>query len=57
MKNLNFMSYAFEDYQIVLSHSITPDRIIKILPQGDEFGRILKRRKVEIVRLDIKNID
>jgi hypothetical protein len=45
MNSLNFMSFAFEDYQIVLSNSITSDRIIKVIPQGNEFGRILKRKK------------
>lgn len=45
MNDLGFMRYTFEDYQIVLSHSISPDRIIKVFPQGNEFGRILKRKK------------
>lgn len=46
MNSLDFMSYAFEDYQVVLSNSIAPDRIIKVIPQGNEFGRILKQKKV-----------
>ncbi len=43
--SLDNMWYAFEDYQIVLSHSIPAKRIIKILPQGNEFGRVLKKQK------------
>jgi hypothetical protein len=46
MNSLDFMSFAFEDYQIVLSNSITSDRIIKVIPQGNEFGRVLKPKKV-----------
>ena len=45
MNSLDFMSFTFEDYQIVLSNSIAPDRIIKVIPQGNEFGRVLKRKK------------
>ena len=39
------MTYTFEDYQIVLSQSIHPNRIIKIIPQGDEFGRVKRIKK------------
>ena len=45
--NLGLMTHTLEDYQIVLSHSISPDRIIKILPQGNEFGKVLRRRKLD----------
>lgn len=41
----NFMAFALEDYQIVLSNSISSDRILKVLPQGDEFGRVTRLRK------------
>lgn len=41
----NFMAFAFEDYQIVLTTSISKDRILKVLPQGDEFRRVLKQKK------------
>jgi hypothetical protein len=43
--SVDFMSYTLEDYQIVLSQSISADRIIKILPQGNEFGRVLRQKK------------
>jgi hypothetical protein len=43
--DLDFMGYAFEDYQIVLSNPIPAKRIIKVLPQGNEFGRVLRIRK------------
>ncbi len=41
------MTHTLEDYQIVLSHSISPERIIKILPQGNEFGKVLRRKKLD----------
>ncbi len=40
-----FMTYTFEDYQIVLSHSISADRIIKVLPKESEFGKVKRLRK------------
>jgi hypothetical protein len=43
--DLDFMGYTFEDYQIVLSNPIPAKRIIKVLPQGHEFGRVLRIRK------------
>jgi hypothetical protein len=45
MNSFGFMGYTFEDYQIILSNSISPNRIIKVLPQGNEFGRVLKQKK------------
>jgi len=49
LNDVDFMTYTFEDYQIVLSHSIHPSRILKIIPQGDEFGRV-KRIKNEYLK-------
>ncbi len=46
MNDLDFMRYTFEDYQIVLSNSIPANRILKILPQGNEFGRVLRQKKL-----------
>jgi len=43
--DLGLMLYTFEDYQIALSHSIPARRIVKVLPQGDEFGRVLRKKK------------
>lgn len=45
MNALDFMIFTFEDYEIALSNSIAPNRIIKVIPQGNEFGRILKQKK------------
>lgn len=42
MMDNTFMTYAFEDYQIVLTKSISSNRIMKVLPQGDEFGRRIR---------------
>lgn len=43
--DLDFMTFALEDYQIVLTNSISSDRILKVLPQGNEFGRVTRMRK------------
>ena len=43
--DIDFMTFALEDYQIVLTNSISSDRILKVLPQGDEFGRVTRLRK------------
>lgn len=46
LATVDFMTFAFEDYQIVLSSSIKADRIIKVLPQGDKNGRALRKEKL-----------
>jgi len=43
--DLDFMTFALEDYQIVLTNSISSNRILKVLSQGDEFGRVTRLRK------------
>ncbi len=45
LNDLNFMTYALEDYQVVLTHSIPANRIVKLIPQGDEFGRVQRLKK------------
>ncbi|HEY1202056.1 MAG TPA: hypothetical protein VGE79_13785, partial [Niastella sp.] len=45
LNDLNFMTFALEDCQIVLTNSIPADRIIKLIPQGDEFGRVQRLKK------------
>lgn len=45
MRSFDFMRFTFEDYQIILSKAIAADRIIKVIPQGNEFGRVIKQRK------------
>lgn len=45
LNDLDFMIYALEDYQIVLSNSIPANRIIKIIPQGNEFGKTTRLKK------------
>jgi hypothetical protein len=46
LNDLDFMTFALEDYQVVLTNSVPADRIVKLIPQGDEFGRVqrLKRK-------------
>lgn len=45
MKSCDFMEYTFEDYQIVLSSSVPASRIIKIIPQHRDFGKIIRLKK------------
>jgi len=45
LNDLDFMMFTLEDYQIVLSHSIPANRIVKLIPQGDEFGRVQRLKK------------
>lgn len=45
MTDNDFMTFTLEDYQIVLTKSISSDRILKVLPQGDEFGRVIRQKK------------
>ena len=43
--DIDFMTFVLEDYQIVLTNSISSDRILNVLPQGDEFGRVTRLRE------------
>ncbi|NBD25409.1 hypothetical protein GT019_16120 [Paenibacillus sp. T1] len=43
------MEYILEDNQIVLSQSIAANRIIRVIPPGEEFGRVLYKNKKEKV--------
>ncbi|MCF6403064.1 hypothetical protein L3C95_09280 [Chitinophaga filiformis] len=45
MRSFGFMGFTFEDYEIILSSAIPANRIIKVIPQGNEFGRVLKQQK------------
>jgi len=45
LNDLDFMKLVFEDYQIVLSQSIHPKRIIKIISSQNEYGKILYKQK------------
>lgn len=50
LADLDFMTLTLEDHQLVLSHSIPAKRIIKVIPQGDEFGRVLRSKKRTAVK-------
>jgi hypothetical protein len=43
----DFLGYVFEDYQIVLSRSISPRRISHIMSGGNDYGRNIARKKKE----------
>lgn len=42
-----FLRYVFEDYQLVLSRSIAPRRILHVLAGGNDYGRNVARKKKE----------
>jgi hypothetical protein len=45
-----FLEYILEDHQIVLSKSIAANRILKIIPPAEEFGRVIyKQNKMKYV--------
>lgn len=53
MMEPGFIHYSLEDHQIVLSHSIPADRIIKVLPKESEFGKVKRlRKKAEVLCRD-----
>ena len=43
--NDELLNNAFCDWQIILSRSVSPDRIKKIVSSGDEFGKIIHSKK------------
>ncbi len=52
-KDVGFMEFIFEDQQIVLSKSIAPERIIKIVSARDEFGKVLYKKKKYSLTKDV----
>ena len=48
LTEVGFMEYILEDYQVVLTHSIKPNRIIRVIPPMEEFGRTLCKNKRHI---------
>lgn len=50
LNDLDFMSSTLYDYQLVLSYSIPAKRIIKVMPQGDEFGRGQRLKKKNTIK-------
>jgi hypothetical protein len=59
LKSANDMDFIFEDTQIVLSRSIAPERIIKVLSGSGESGRIISRKAhiKENVKRNLKDIE
>jgi len=45
LKDAAFMGFILEDYQIVLTKSIEANRIIRVIPPNEEFGRVLYKNK------------
>lgn len=50
LNDIGFMTYTFEDYEIILSNSIPAKRIIKVIPLRNEFGRVLKKQKMNKIK-------
>lgn len=46
LNDLDFMTYTFDDYEIILPNSIPAKRIIKVIPLRNEFGKVLKKQKM-----------
>jgi len=47
LHDLSIKTFALEDIQIVLSNSISPDRIVKVISDGTDTGRVRRRKKRE----------
>jgi hypothetical protein len=45
LEDAGFMGFIFEDLQIVLSSSISAERIMKVVSARDEFGKVLHKKK------------
>lgn len=45
MNDYDLMRYTFEDYEIILSRAISPDRIIKVISAEGDTGREQRRKK------------
>jgi hypothetical protein len=45
LHDLDFLENTFSDWQIILSGSISPNRIIKIISARDEYGKVLYKNK------------
>jgi len=45
LEDVSFMSYIFEDMQMVLENSIPPKKIINVISSQNEFGKILYKQK------------
>lgn len=45
MNDYGLMRYTFEDHEIILSHAISSDRIIKVISAEGDTGRAQRRKK------------
>lgn len=55
LKDIEFLNWSMEHLQIVLSKSIKPKRIIKIIGQGDSTGRVKRiQMKDKISKSELK---
>lgn len=53
MKDKDLHAFALKGHQIVLSHDIPKQHIIKIMPAQNEFGKVLKKQKMR--QFNLKN--
>ncbi len=49
LHDLDIKTFALEDIQIVLSSSVSADRIVKVISDGTDTGRQRRKRKLERV--------
>lgn len=57
LHDLNIKAFALEDIQIVLSNSVSADRIVKVIPDGTETGRQRRRKKLENIKKRSQKFD
>jgi hypothetical protein len=55
--NPKFMENVFANYQIVLSRAISPDRILRVIPGGNDYGRNIARKKKRNALISLSNND
>jgi hypothetical protein len=52
LQDLDIKTFALEDIQIVLSSSVSADRIVKVISDGTDTGRQRRKKKLERERND-----
>lgn len=55
VQDLDYLTYTFEDIQIVLDKSIPAKKIINVVSSKNEFGRILYKKKKQSLNIKILN--
>jgi hypothetical protein len=43
--NTGFLEKTFSDWQIILSRTVSPNRILKVVSDRNEYGKVLYKQK------------